>query len=246
MTGPAQPQDPTAAAVAGLAQPQDPTAAAVAGLARELEGLRRTVDPLRALDDRVDHLARLVNQLADTLTALSTRPGSTPAPTWLLLPADAQLARRMLDELVTWLAAVYLRYPDAAAALPQCWCWHPDVIEELLWLMHAWLAAYQGPSASIALAGDWHDRLRPGVVRRVRQAAGSCSLENHITRPGWVRHTGDAPEVPGLTALPLIASWWGTRRDQTAPEPQPSQSPRSSIQIGLDGLTRPGTDEGPR
>jgi hypothetical protein len=153
-----------AAAVTGSAQPQDRTAVAVAGLARELEGLRRTVDPLRALDDRVDHLARLVNQLADTLTALSARPAVAPAPTWLLLPADEQVARRVLDELVVWLAAVYLCYPDAAGTLPECWCWHPDLVEELLWLMHAWLAAYQGVAASVAAAGDWHDRLRPGVV----------------------------------------------------------------------------------
>jgi hypothetical protein len=229
--------------VTGSTQPQDPTAAAVAGLARELEGLRRTVDPLRALDDRVDHLARLVNQLADTLTALSARPGATPAPTWLMLPVDAAMARRVLDELVAWLAVVYLRYPDAAGSLPECWCWHPDVVEELLWLMHAWLAAYQGPNASITLAGDWHDRQRPGVVRRIRQAAGSCSLENHTTRPGWVRHTGAAPAVPGLDALPAIASWWGARRHQPPPEPQPAPG---SVRAALDGPTPTGPNGTPR
>jgi hypothetical protein len=232
-----------AAAVTGPAQPQDPTAAAVAGLARELEGLRRTVNPLRALDDRVDHLARLVNQLADTLTALSTRPGPSPAPTWLMLPADAQVARRVLDELVAWLAAIYLRYPDAAGTLPECWCWHPDLVEELLWLMHAWLAAYQGPTASIAAAGDWHDRLRPGVVRRIRQAAGSCSLENHTTRPGWARHSSAAPEVPGLHALNAVTSWWATRRDQPAPEPRPSPT---SLRAALDPGTATRTDGTPR
>ena len=227
----------------GPAQPQDPTAAAVAGLARELEGLRRTVDPLRALDDRVDHLARLVNQLADTLTALSARPAAAPAPTWLMLPVDAAHARRVLDELVVWLAAVYLRYPDAAASLPECWAWHPDVVEELLWLMHAWLAAYQGPNGSIGAAGDWHDRLRPGVVRRIRQAAGSCSVENHTTRPGWVRPTSAAPEVPGLDALPAIASWWGSRRDQPAPEPQPSPT---SVRAALDASIPTSRDGTPR
>jgi hypothetical protein len=232
-----------AVAVTGPAQPQDPTAAAVAGLARELEGLRRAVDPLRALDDRVDHLARLVNQLADTLTALSARSGPTPAPTWLMLAADAALARRMLDELVAWLGAIYLRYPDAAGCLPECWCWHPDVVEELLWLMHAWLAAYQGGTASVAAAGDWHDRQRPGVVRRIRQAAGSCSLENHITRPGWVHHNAAAPEVPGLDALLSITTWWGTRRDQPAPEPQLS---RTSLRAGLDGGTATRADGTPQ
>jgi hypothetical protein len=230
-------------ALTGPAQPKDPTAAAVAGLAREVEGLRRTIDPLRALDDRVDHLARLVNQLADTLTALSARPAAPAAPTWLMLPVDAAQASRVLDELVVWLAAVFLRYPDAAAALPECWCWHPDLIEELLWLMHAWLAAYQGPNASVGAAGDWHDRQRPGVVRRIRQSAGSCSLENHTTRPGWVRTSSAAPDVPGLDALPVIASWWGARRDQPAPEPQPSPT---SVRAALDGSIPTGSDGTPR
>jgi hypothetical protein len=223
--------------------PPDATAAAVAGLAREFEGLRRTVDPLRALDDRVDHLARLVNQLADTLTALSARPARAPAPTWLLLPADALAARRVRDDLVAWLAAIYLRYPDAAASLPECWCWHPDLVEELLWLMHAWLAAYHSPTASIAAAGDWHDRQRPGVVRRIRQSAGSCSLENHTTRPGWAHHSSAAPEVPGLHALNAITSWWATRRDQPAPEPQPSPT---SLRAALDPGTATRTDGTPR
>ena len=38
-----------------------------------------------------------------------------------------------LAELGEWLRVVYLRYPDAASGLPECWLWHPDVVEELLW-----------------------------------------------------------------------------------------------------------------
>jgi hypothetical protein len=194
---------------------------AVAGLARELDALRRLVEPLAGTPDRpgrVDELSRLVAQLADTVATLTTRH-RTPVPTWLLLPADPAAATTLLDELAGWLAAVYLRYPDAADGLPECWCWHPGVVEELLWLMHAWSAAYQGPHASVALVGDWHDRQRPGVVRRIRQTAGGCSFEAHITRPGWTHHTGAAPTVPALDQLPVIAGWWGTRRGQPAPEP---------------------------
>ena len=137
----------------------------------------------------------------------------------VLEAADPALAAAVLDELVGWLAAVYLRYPDGADHLPECWTWHPDVVEELLWLMHAWAAAYQGPQASVALVGDWHDRHRPGVVRRIRQSAGSCSYEKHQTRSGWDTLSSAAPTVPGLEHVGSIAAWWATRRDDPAPEP---------------------------
>jgi hypothetical protein len=220
---------------AGLAASGAPGggAEAVAGLAREVDALRRLVEPLAGTPERpgrVDELSRLVAQLADTVATLTARH-RTPVPTWLLLSADPAAATQQLDELVGWLAAVYLRYPDSADGLPECWCWHPAVVEELLWLMSAWSAAYQGPQASVALVGDWHDRQRPGVVRRIRQAAGSCSFEAHIARPGWTHHTGAAPTVPGLDHLAVIADWWGARRDQPAPEP-PARSP---LAAALDG-----------
>jgi len=98
--------------------------------------------------------------------------------------------------------------------LPECWCWHPDLVEELLWLSRAWAAAYHGPDASVALVGDWHDRYRPGVVRRIKTVAGTCSLENHDP----TRST-PTPTVPVEQAAELIATWWATRRDQAAPEP---------------------------
>jgi len=195
------------------------SAAALAGLAREVDGLRRSVEPLSAVSGRVDDLARLMGQLVDAVAALTARPGAVAAPSWLMLPADEQIAGRVLDELTVWMAAVYLRYSDAAGSLPECWCWHPDVVEELLWLMHAWCAAYHGTQASVALAGDWHDRSRPGVVRRIRAVAGMCSRENHMTRDGWDHTPSGAPEVPAVDAVGPIAAWWGTRRDDPAPEP---------------------------
>jgi hypothetical protein len=194
-------------------------AEAVAGLAREVEGLRRAVDPLREVGGRVDDLARLVAQLTDAVTALSRRPGPAPAPSWLLAPADPGEVERVLSELCAWLHAVYLRYPDGMAGLPECWMSHPEVVEELLWLMHAWCVAYQGKTASVQLAGDWHDRQRPGVVRRVRAGAGSCSVERHQTRPDWDQHPTGAAPVPGVDAVASIAAWWATRRDDPAPEP---------------------------
>jgi hypothetical protein len=225
------PPAPPGAAHSGAAEGG---AEALAGLARELDALHRLVEPLAGTADRpgrVDELSRLVAQLADTVATLTARH-RTPVPTWLLLPADPAAARSQLDELTGWLAAVYLRYPDAVDGLPECWCWHPAVVEELLWLMHAWSAAYQGPQASVGLVGDWHDRQRPGVVRRIRQSAGSCSFEAHIPRPGWTHHTGAAPTVPGSKHLQVIADWWGVHRDRPAPEPTAA---RSRIAQALNG-----------
>ncbi len=198
---------------------------AVAGLAREVDTLRRTLDPLLTLPCRVDDLTRLLGDLTTAVAALTARRNASPCPSWLLAPDDPDLAARALDELTGWLAAIYLRYPDGADHLPECWCWHPDVVEELLWLMHAWAAAYQGPAAAVGLVGDWHDRQRPGVIRRIRQSAGSCSFENHQTRTGWTRRPSAAPTVPGVGQLRDIADWWGARRDQPAPEPAARPTP---------------------
>jgi hypothetical protein len=192
------------------------TAAAVAGLAGEVEGLRRRIDPLKALPDRVQQLAVLVDQLADQLAKFTAKTAPAAIPSWLMLPADPATAGDVLGELTAWMHAVFLRYADAAAVLPDCWLWHPDVVEELLWLMHAWLAAYQGRDASVALAGDWHDRYRPGVVRRIKATAATCSLENHTPSPVRV-------PVPLTEAVDAIAEWWSAERDGPAPEPTEEQ-----------------------
>jgi hypothetical protein len=199
--------------------PEFARADAVAGLARQVDDLRRAVDPLHDVGSRVDAVTRLVTQLADTVDALAKRPAPTPAPSWLLLPADPTVVEQTLGELCAWLHTVFLRYPDGVTALPECWLWHPDVVEELLWLMHAWCSAYQGKTASVQLAGDWHDRQRPGVVRRIRQNAGSCSVEKHQTRPDWEQYPSGATPVPGLDAVGAIAGWWAAGRDDPAPEP---------------------------
>ena len=210
MSGPPHP-DPTPAA-------GDPV---LAGLAREVDELRRRLDGLDPVAGRVDELGRLVSQMADTLATLAARRRPVPAPSWLVAPADECQVAGLLDELTAWMTAVFLRYPDGVAAVPECWLWHPDVVEELLWLMHAWCAAYQGPDGSVAAAGDWHDRQRSGVVNRIRKAAGACSIERHQTRPNWPAETARPPVAPGLAHQGLIVSWWASHRDHMAPEPPP-------------------------
>lgn len=143
------------------------TAAAVAGLAREVEALRRAVDGMRQVVNRVEDLASMVTRLAE---AAAPKPAENRAgtPSWLDLPHDIDPADVVLYELIGWMTKVYLRYTDAARSLPECWLWHPDVVEELLWLMHAWGGAYRFDDVPVSLAADWHDRLRPGVVRRIK------------------------------------------------------------------------------
>lgn len=188
----------------------------IAGLAREIHELRRSADTVAGLPDRVDALAGTVTDLATKLAALTARRAVTPCPSWLLAPTDSAGLADLLEGLRGWLEVVFLRYDDAD--LPECWWWHPDVVEELLWLMHAWLAAYQGPTAAVALVADWHDRQRPGVVRRITKAAGSCSRERHQTRPGWPTPPG-APSVPVVAETPAIVEWWAHHRDRPGPEP---------------------------
>ncbi|MCD2197688.1 hypothetical protein LQ327_30385 [Actinomycetospora endophytica] len=217
---------------------------ALAGLAREVDGLRRGLDPLAGVPTRVDDLARTVAQLADALAATPPRPGPTPAPSWLTASDDPDAARLLLEELCRWLHQVFLRYPDAAGVLSECWLYHPDAVEELLWLQHAWLAAYQAKGASVQLAGDWHDRQRPGVVRRLKAAGGSCSKERHQTRTGWGERPRGAVAVPGTDAVETIASWWATHRDEPAPEPAPDRDgdrvPGFGSRLNGDGASNTG------
>ncbi|MCE3552836.1 hypothetical protein LWC33_15395 [Pseudonocardia sp. RS11V-5] len=199
---------------------------AVAGLAREVDGVRRLVQPLAV---RVEDLAQLVARLSSTV---ASRGQSVPPRSWVSAPVDEEEVHRLLDDVGDWLGRVYLRYADARQTFPDCWCWHPEVVEELAWLMQAWDAAYWADGASVVLAGDWHERLRPGVVRRIRQYAGTCSRDNHRTRPGWPSIDGSAAKVPSLDDLTAISEWWAHRRNGVAPEPEPTAA---AIRQALDG-----------
>jgi hypothetical protein len=195
-----------------------PRSSTVDALAGEIDRVRRTVDN-KAAAEEVDRLARVVSDLADAVKATQGRSGeSSPPVSWLALPADDATARGLLADLVEWLGTVYLRYADAARGLPECWLWHTDIVEELVWLMSAWLAAYQGNDASVRAAADWHDRLRPAVVRRIGDYAKACSLENHLPD----RATA-APAVPVVEAVEAIALWWADHRGERAPAPTDDQ-----------------------
>ncbi|TCC35096.1 hypothetical protein [Kribbella sindirgiensis] len=211
----------------------DPNAAvqkAVSALARTVEKLARDLDALRGgmrqaaskgtvkeLADVVTHLSETVQQVA---AAAAKKPGSEDEAvrSWLRLAEDEAAVQGVLSELVPWMQTVYLRYGDARVTLPPCWLWHPEVVEELLWLMDAWTAAFYGPDASLRLVGDWHDRQRPGVMRRVGLYADACDLTNHLEHAERL-----AAEVPLLDDLDPFVTWWASDRDNTGPAPSRDQ-----------------------
>jgi hypothetical protein len=193
-----------------------PTDGRVGALARETERVGRRLD---AVDTRLGEVGRVVGELdghlrglAEDVAALLTQHEATRPRSWLQVTELAD-ARAVLIDLVEWLDAVYLRYPDAS--LPACWMWHPTVVEELLWLRHAHAAAYIG-SGWAARAGEWHDRHRPGVVSRLAKAVSACGLQRHM--PGGQRDT--KPQAAPLAGhLDGIAAAWTT----TGLPPAPSQ-----------------------
>jgi hypothetical protein len=131
----------------------------------------------------------------------------------------------MVASLEPWLASVYLRYPDSE--LPTCWAWHPDVVEELWWLRNAWCDAYTGAKASWQRVGDWHDRQRPNVTKRLA-AAMRGGIERRATRCNLGKHVAWAGEPAPIAPLPdllphVLAAWCSTDRAQWPPTPTPAQ-----------------------
>ncbi|MCA1693556.1 MAG: hypothetical protein LC749_01830, partial [Actinobacteria bacterium] len=117
--------------------PPDP----VTGLASEVEALARTVADLAPLPALVQRLSQAVAHIAQH-SAQQTDTDRTGAVSWLAYDGDTDTAETILNHLTRWVAGVYLRYSDAPKTFPHCWLWHPDVVEELLWLRGAWLHAY--------------------------------------------------------------------------------------------------------
>ncbi|MEU8227311.1 hypothetical protein [Kribbella sp. NPDC048915] len=220
--------------------------AAVAGLARSVESLTRDVAAMKKglqqtasktavarLNDTVASLGNTVASFEDLLTRLAAGPGAgrgkahnasdssdvESVRSWLRLPEDDESAvQSVLSELLPWMEATYLRYATARETLPPCWLWHPEIVEELLWLMDAWTTAYEGDEASNKLVGDWHDRQRPGVTRRIGEYAPACDVLAH-REPAGQR----AVTVPLAADADPFVTWWTTGRDDNGPAPTPEQ-----------------------
>lgn len=210
-----------------------PPDAAAPGPVQPVRALARVVDRIgrkvTALDTQVRQLAADVARVAavvaapgrqgpdenpaDDETGEGTADGPPAVRSWLLA-GDPDQATTDLADLIEWLDRVYLRYPDAT--LTACWLWHPHVIEELWWLRRAHADAYHPADGSWLRVGDWHDRQRPAVLRRVRDAIGKCDLSLH-TRD---RAHGQAALVAPLAAhAARIAVAWATGGTRPAPSP---------------------------
>lgn len=219
------PGDPRGAAATPAGGP-DPR---VLSMARAFDRTRRTVE---RLDTHLTQLAADLARLTGVVTA-QRPPDPTRSPdagqgaepdgggepgavrSWLLA-GDAEQAVTDLAELIDWLDRVYLRYPGAE--LSACWLWHPHVIEELWWLRKAHADAYHPRDGSWLRAGDWHDRQRPAVARRVRDAVAKCDLTLHAAG----KPQGQAAAVAPLAghAAALAAAWAGGGH---RPEPSSGQ-----------------------
>ena len=258
--GGAEPADPSEGSTAGAPVNGSGTvsAAVVAGLAREVDALRRAIRANADLPARLTDLANTVADLADELnTRRRASAGGLVAASWLDRhgvpepdpatdpPAEAAAdgepappsAGEVLAELAGWVGRVFLRYRDADAVFPECWLYHPEIVEELLWLRLAWQNAYSGPGASVAGVGDWHDRYRPGVVRRIRAYSANCSLSKHTVDPDAAPDL-EFGRAPHAEAADAVAEWWTDGHLGGGPAPTPEQLRRSADRYRRDGRGR--------
>lgn len=209
-----------------------PDPAVVAGLARQIEALQRQIEPIADAPDKINKLAAAIEEVAGIVADLIDTDGpepNRPRPSWIAPaePLTEETAGELLADLLIWVDQVYLEYPDGAESLSGCWLWHPHAVEELLWLRRAHDEAYAGPRASSNLVGDWHDRYRPGVARRLKAAVGGCSVERHAAGGPQRDKVAAARGVAGAAPLgPLvepITFWWSLNRDAEPPQPTPEQ-----------------------
>jgi len=171
---------------------------------------------------RVGAVELLIRQLAADVVALrdiaQSRADADDARavrSWLLT-TDPDSARRILDDLVVWVDQVYLAYDGVI--LRSCWLWHPAVVEELVALREAHHDAYAGPAAGWKAVGDWHERYRPGVAKRVNATLSGCDLSEHL--PGAPRQAVARP-APLTSAVGAVAQAWTDHRG--TPEPTDDQ-----------------------
>ncbi len=202
-------------------------AQSVVDLGKLVEANGRKVNSLRTVPKQLDGLAVTVAGLAQEVADLSAEAEEEKKrrASWFDV-RDADTARVLLDALADWLARVYLRYPDAK--LPPCWVWHPDVVEELLWLASAWAEAFRGKTAAPFRQADWHDRYRPGVVKRIGERP-RCSIREHVA-PEGAEYVRTPPRVGLAERRPEIAAWWATSRTGAPPSATPDDVREAEVQ----------------
>jgi hypothetical protein len=181
------------------------------------EANRGAAQATRAAKKALDLIVELSERLGDDQGGEQERE----MPANLLMPDDPEQVLLAMRELKTWLRAVYVRYEGSgdspAPVLSDCWAWHTAAVVELWTLYRMWLAAYQGPKASDQLVADWHDRYRPGTVRRVNAALTGCRPSKHADRMRY-----RPPGVHGTEMLPELAGWMVVGQHGQASPPEPT------------------------
>lgn len=206
---------------AGKDEPRDPHVLAVARV------LDRTGRRVTVLEENVRRTAADIARLTSAVAGGSSSTAreepdveTRPIESWLLAAGtDAEHLPAVLADLIAWLDLVYLRFPDAL--LTGCWLWHPWVVEELCWLRGAHADAYDPESGSWLRVGDWHDRQRPGVARRVREVLGKCDLSLHVGDRAEQGPAVEPPDAPFAQHAAALAGEWG--RSGAAPAPTDEQ-----------------------
>ncbi len=191
----------------------------IVALGRTVERTARRVGELDGMLRRLaaDVLAIAKAQTADRPAGRDGDPEGPGVRSWLLAD-DPDQARHDVADLVDWLRRVYLRYQDAA--LPSCWLWHPDVVEELWWLRQAHAEAFHPETGSWRAVADWHDRQRPNLVWRLRPLVNKCELSLHTPD----QEAGGPPTVVPLAAhADAVAHVWTTTSGRQVPPPDAVQ-----------------------
>lgn len=137
--------------------------------------------------------ARQEAQLDEVLTELR-RERNSPV-NWPALTAEQ--AQEQWPVLGRWIAEVLVPwYEITRDELPDCWPLHRPALVELSWLRSAHVQAYLRTSPP-SVAGEWHQRWRPGVVERLRAV-----IDRNLCGPGFHLVPEADRQVPRITSGP--------------------------------------------
>jgi hypothetical protein len=164
--------------------------------------LRRQTD-----DHFVETAATLGEHAAaiERIVARNARTRPVPPVPWHTLSVDD--AQREWELLAGWIDQMFVPWGEVTRAeLPDCWALHRPVLVQLSWLRGLHVQAYR-PGSDPVLAGEWHVRWSPAVLRKISQV-----INDDLCRPG--EH--------------LITQEESNRRRAAAQaqHPQPPQTPR--------------------
>lgn len=169
---------------------------------------------LLALEADVAVLAEGHLHHSEQLVALTSQRDPSRVRSYLQ-ETDEESARLLLEDVAAWAGQVWVQYPDGR--LPECWLYHPPIVEELVAVMGAHRACFR-KGGTWGQFADWHHRLRPAAAERIRKYAPSCAPSVH--QPGEKFDAAAVPVVPRTEDISSVAAHWITTG--TAPYPTPT------------------------